>query len=49
VVLRGNTVKVWNPDVPAPVSVRYAWAGDPVGANLRDKDGIPASTFEAKP
>ncbi|MDR2883123.1 MAG: beta galactosidase jelly roll domain-containing protein [Alistipes sp.] len=47
VVLRGNTVKVWNPAVTAPVRVRYAWAGDPVEANLRDRDGIPASTFEA--
>ncbi len=48
VVLRGNTVKVWNPDVTRPVAVRYAWAGDPVDANLRDRDGIPASTFEAR-
>ena len=47
VVLRGNTVKVWNSDVTAPVYVRYAWAGDPVDANLRDRNGIPASTFEA--
>jgi sialate O-acetylesterase len=47
VVLRGNTLKVWNEAVTEPVGVRYAWAGDPVGANLRDKDGIPASTFEA--
>ncbi len=29
VVLRGNTVKVWNPAVTDPVAVRYAWAGDP--------------------
>ncbi len=48
VVLRGNIVRVWSDAVPDPVAVRYAWAGDPVGANLRDKDGIPASTFEAE-
>jgi sialate O-acetylesterase len=47
VVLHGNTVKVWSSAVPKPASVRYAWAGDPVGANLRDRDGTPASTFEA--
>jgi sialate O-acetylesterase len=46
VVLRGNTLRVWSELVPEPAFVRYAWSGDPVGANLRDKDGIPASTFE---
>jgi sialate O-acetylesterase len=46
VVLRGNTLRVWSELVPEPAFVRYAWAGDPVGANLRDKEGIPAPTFE---
>ncbi len=48
VVLRGNTVRVWSPAVPNPVAVRYAWADNPAGANLRDKRGIPASTFEVE-
>jgi sialate O-acetylesterase len=48
VVLSGNTLRVWSKLVSEPTVVRYAWAGDPVDANLRDKDGIPASTFELK-
>ncbi|MBC2602637.1 hypothetical protein [Puniceicoccus vermicola] len=31
--------------VSNPVSVRYAWAGDPFFANLRNSDGLPAEPF----
>lgn len=41
----GDTVVVSSSDVPNPVSVRYAWAGNPEGANLFNKAGLPASPF----
>lgn len=45
--IRGNKVIVWNDSVSNPLSVRYAWADNPVGANLYNKEGLPASPFEA--
>jgi sialate O-acetylesterase len=44
----GDRVIVWSEDVPDPVAVRYAWADNPVGANLYNREGLPASPFEAK-
>jgi sialate O-acetylesterase len=41
----GNTVIVSNDDVPNPMYVRYAWADNPRGANLYNKEGLPASPF----
>ncbi|MEI6950246.1 sialate O-acetylesterase [Paraflavisolibacter sp. H34] len=43
--IEGNTVVVWNDEVPNPVHVRYAWADNPPGANLYNKEGLPASPF----
>ncbi len=40
-----NTVVVWNDEVLHPVYVRYAWADNPEGANLFNKEGLPASPF----
>jgi sialate O-acetylesterase len=40
-----NSVVVWNDDVPHPVYVRYAWADNPEGANLFNREGLPASPF----
>ncbi len=40
-----NTVVVSSPAVPKPVAVRYAWANNPEGCNLYNKDGLPASPF----
>jgi sialate O-acetylesterase len=45
IVIAPNRVKVWNPSVPNPVSVRYAWADNPDDANLKNKEGLPASPF----
>jgi sialate O-acetylesterase len=42
--LDGVTVKVTNPHVPHPVSVRYGWANDPM-CNLYNSAGLPASPF----
>jgi sialate O-acetylesterase len=43
--IEGNTVVVWNDDIPNPLYVRYAWADNPQGANLYNKEGLPASPF----
>ena len=40
-----GTVVVWSHEVASPVAVRYAWANDPEGANLYNKEGLPASPF----
>ncbi|MCK3684691.1 sialate O-acetylesterase [Maribellus sp. YY47] len=45
VVMSKNTVKVWSDSVPNPKNVRYAWDDNPVGANLKNKEGLPASPF----
>ena len=42
----GNKLVVWSDDIAEPVSVRYAWADNPEGANLYNKAGLPASPFE---
>jgi sialate O-acetylesterase len=41
----GDKVIVWNDNIINPVAVRYAWAGNPDGANLYNKEGLPASPF----
>ncbi len=43
-VIDGDTVVAWNPNVPEPVAVRYAWADNPT-ANLRGENGLPAVPF----
>jgi sialate O-acetylesterase len=43
--IEGDQVIVSSPDVPAPQYVRYAWADNPEGANLYNKEGLPASPF----
>jgi sialate O-acetylesterase len=45
--IEGNNVIVWNDQVANPVAVRYAWADNPEGANLYNKEGLPASPFGA--
>ncbi|MBV9988670.1 MAG: sialate O-acetylesterase [Chitinophagaceae bacterium] len=44
-VIEGDKVVVWSDDVPAPMYVRYAWADNPDGANLYNREGLPASPF----
>jgi sialate O-acetylesterase len=43
--IEGDTVVCTHPDVPNPVAVRYAFAINPAGANLYNRDGLPASPF----
>jgi len=40
-----NTVVVSSPEVKAPVAVRYAFQINPDGANLYNREGLPASPF----
>ncbi len=44
-VIEGPTVVVSSPDVSAPVAVRYAYEMNPDGANLYNREGLPASPF----
>jgi sialate O-acetylesterase len=44
--LDGDCVLAWNDMVPNPVSIRYAWAENPEGANLYNLEGLPASPFQ---
>jgi len=43
--IEDDKVIVWNDDITDPVAVRYAWADNPEGANLYNKEGLPASSF----
>jgi sialate O-acetylesterase len=44
-VIKGNTIEVSAPGISNPVAVRYAWADNPEGVNLFNKEGLPASPF----
>jgi len=43
--IEGDKVIVWNEAITNPMYVRYAWADNPDGANLYNKEGLPASPF----
>ena len=45
--IEGDKVVVWSDEIKDPKYVRYAWADDPVDPNLYNKEGLPASPFEA--
>lgn len=44
----GDKVVVWHNDITHPVAVRYAWANNPIGANLYNQEGLPASPFSTE-
>jgi sialate O-acetylesterase len=44
-VIAGETVIVSSPAVPEPVALRYAFSTWPEGANLYNRDGLPAAPF----
>jgi sialate O-acetylesterase len=46
--IEGTSVVVSNPNVGAPVYVRYGWANSPE-CNLYNQDGLPASPFRSSP
>lgn len=43
--IEGDTLRVSSPAVAEPTAVRYAWADNPVGANLVNAAGLPAAPF----
>lgn len=43
--IEGSDVFVSSPHVPDPVAVRYAFRKNPQGANLYNREGLPASPF----
>jgi sialate O-acetylesterase len=45
--IRDNQVIVWSDEIETPVKVRYAWADNPDTANLYNREGLPASPFQA--
>jgi sialate O-acetylesterase len=45
VIEGADTVVVSAPEVPQPIMVYYAWANNPVGVNLANAEGLPASPF----
>ncbi len=44
-IIKGDKVIVWKEQIEHPVAVRYAWADNPEGANLYNREGLPASSF----
>lgn len=44
--IEGDNVVLRSPQVPEPAYVRYGWADNPEGANLYNREGLPASPFE---
>jgi sialate O-acetylesterase len=44
-VIDGDTVIVSSDEIANPVAVRYAWAMNPEGCNLYNKEELPASPF----
>ncbi|CAH8281444.1 sialate O-acetylesterase [Mariniflexile fucanivorans] len=47
-IISKNKIEVWNAAVSNPTNVRYAWAGYPEGANLYNKEGLPAAVFSTE-
>ncbi|MEJ7677115.1 MAG: hypothetical protein WKG06_04410 [Segetibacter sp.] len=43
--VEGSAVVVWSDDAQLQKYVCYAWADNPDGANLYDKEGLTASPF----
>ena len=41
-------IEVWNSSILKPINVRYAWSGNPEGANLYNKEGLPAAVFSTE-
>lgn len=44
-MIEGDAVLVWSEEVVSPVAARYAWEQSPVGSNLYNEEGLPASPF----
>jgi sialate O-acetylesterase len=47
-VIENDTVVLSSPEVTEPVAVRYAFQMNPQGANLYNREGLPASPFRRR-
>ena len=47
-IISKNKIEVWNSSIKNPINVRYAWSGNPEGANLYNKEGLPAAVFSTE-
>lgn len=45
-IIKGNKVEVWHDSITDPKTIRYAWADNPINANLYNKNGLPAVPFK---
>ena len=43
--IEGDKIVVWNDEIAEPMYARYAWADNPFGANLYNREKLPASPF----
>lgn len=48
IIISNNKIEVSSKEVAVPKWVRYAWASNPEGANLYNKEGLPAAIFTTK-
>lgn len=46
--IKNNSIVLRNEKVKNPIKVRYAWADNPENVNFYNKEGLPASPFEAE-
>jgi len=46
--ITGDRVEVWSEAISHPAVVRYGWADNPAGANLINREGLPASPFSTE-
>jgi sialate O-acetylesterase len=44
-IISKDKIEVLSPEVNNPVAVRYAWSSNPEGANLYNREGLPAAVF----
>ncbi|WP_339884890.1 sialate O-acetylesterase [Polaribacter vadi] len=47
-IVSKRQIEVWNSSISNPINVRYAWSGNPEGANLYNKEGLPAAVFSTE-
>ncbi|AFK05263.1 protein of unknown function DUF303 acetylesterase [Emticicia oligotrophica DSM 17448] len=47
-IINKSQVLVWHDSITKPNKIRYAWADNPVNANLYNSINLPASPFELK-
>jgi len=45
-IISGDSVIVWNDNIPNPSIVRYAWEYNPATINLYNKENLPAAPFK---